>query len=46
MLPKEADNGVREIEVDLACFGKVSPLTPTERIKKRILDSAFNFYAK
>ena len=37
MLPKEADNGVREIEVDLACFGKVSPLTPTERIKKGFL---------
>ena len=34
MLPKEADTGVRDMEVDLACFGKVSPLTPAERIKK------------
>lgn len=42
-LPKETEAPITEIEIDTACFGKVSPLTPAEQIKKGYLIAPSTF---
>lgn len=37
MLPKEVDNGIKQVDIDVSCFGKVSPLTPLDSVRKGFL---------
>lgn len=36
-LPKEVEGPISEIEIDGSCYGKASPLTPPEQIRKGFL---------
>lgn len=36
-LPKEAEWPITEIEIDTSCYGKASPLTPADQLKKGYL---------
>jgi hypothetical protein len=42
-LPKEVEGPITEIEVDTSCYGKASPLTPMEQLKKGFLAQASTF---
>ena len=42
-LPKEIESPITEIEIDTSCYGKASPLTPIEQLKKGFLVQASTF---
>ena len=42
-LPKEIESPITEIEIDTSCYGKASPLTPIEQLKKGFLAQASTF---
>ena len=43
LLPKETEWPISEIEIDTSCFGKVSPFTPADQIKKWYLITPTSF---
>jgi hypothetical protein len=42
-LPKEIESPITEIEIDTSCYGKASPLTPIEQLKKGFLAQVSTF---